>query len=208
MRDDDVHRSHVPLPSENGRVIETRAIMETRMHLDPVVLPDSKPAYEWVRGRALQKMSPSRSHAIMQRVFLELLHTWADRRGWVGSEWRFIISPPGEMPRSLVPDVAYIAAEKLAPLSAAEREYPPVAPDIVVEILSPGDQPADVAHKRDVYLSAGVRLVLIVDPLKRTLIAASSDDVTSADGAAIVEPAQAHGLTINLGAVFAQLDQP
>ncbi len=76
------------------------------MYLDPVVLPEAKPAYEWVRGRALQKMSPSRSHAILQRVFLELLHGWTNRRGWVGSEWRFIITPRGETSRSLVPDVA------------------------------------------------------------------------------------------------------
>ncbi len=179
------------------------------MYLDPILLPEAKPAYEWVRGRALQKVTPSRSHAIVQRVFLELLHTWADRRGWVGSEWRFIITPPGEAPRALVPDVAYIAAEKLAPLSEAEREYPPVAPDIVVEILSPGDEAADVAHKREVYLAAGVGLVLIVDPRKRTLVAASSGNVAYGDARSVViDLPHAPGLTIDLPAVFRQIDAP
>jgi Uma2 family endonuclease len=176
---------------------------------DQIVLPEGKPAYEWVRGRALQKMSPSRSHSLLQAAFLMLLHEWAAGRGWVAPEWRFIVTPHDELPRPLVPDVAYIAADRLADLSEAEQEYPPVAPDIVVEILAPGDRAIDVDHKRNVYLASGVRLVLTVDPATRTMRADSPGEpprecVASDTFATPLIP----GLIIALPAVFAQLDKP
>jgi len=48
--------------------------------------------------------------------------------------------------------------------SARPRESPPVAPEIVVEILSPDDRLRDVDEKRRVYLAWGVTLELIADP--------------------------------------------
>jgi Uma2 family endonuclease len=179
------------------------------MPVHQIELPEAKPAYEWVRGRTLQKMSPSRSHGVLQRVFGSILYEWAVGRGWVATEWRFMVTPRDGDPRPLVPDVAYIAAEKLANLSQAEREYPPVAPDIVVEILSPGDRPIDVDHKRDVYLAAGVTLVLIVDPHARTMRASSPSQTERAcsTGETYTTPL-VPGLTIDLPAIFAQLDTP
>ncbi len=39
-----------------------------------------------------------------------------------------------------MPDVAYISRERLAPLSDEEIEVPTVAPELVVEIVSPDDR--------------------------------------------------------------------
>jgi len=179
------------------------------MPVHQIELPEAKPAYEWVRGRALQKMSPSRSHSVLQLAFGLLLRAWAAGRGWVGSEWRFVVTPRDGDPRPLVPDVAYIATEKLANLSEAEREYPPIAPDIVVEILSPGDRAIDIDHKRDVYLAAGVTLVLIVDPLGRTMRASSpSQPERECSAGETYTTPLVPGLTIDLPAIFAQLDTP
>jgi len=45
------------------------------MELDEIVLPETKPETEWVRGRALQKMSPMRDHSLIQgELILRLGH--------------------------------------------------------------------------------------------------------------------------------------
>jgi Uma2 family endonuclease len=154
-------------------------------------------------------MSPSRSHSLLQAAFITLLHDWAAGRGWVGPEWSFIVTPHGGTPRPLVPDVAYIAAERLASVSEGEREYPPIAPDIVVEILSPGDRAIDVEDKRDVYLAAGVTLILTVDPHRRTMrVDTPGRDTRDYAADETFATPLVPGLRIVLPAVFAQLDAP
>lgn len=49
----------------------------------------------------------------------------------------------------------------------APRGYAPLAPDLVVEVPSPGDRPVEVLEKVGNWLNAGARLVWVVDYLKR-----------------------------------------
>jgi Uma2 family endonuclease len=42
-------------------------------------------------------------------------------------------------------------------------------PLIVVEILLPGDKPAHVEHKRELYFACGTLLMIVVDSRKRTV---------------------------------------
>ena len=42
-----------------------------------------------------------------------------------------------------------------------------MAPDLVVEILSPGDRPGEVLDKVGQWLNAGVRLVWVLDLVRR-----------------------------------------
>jgi hypothetical protein len=80
-----------------------------------ITLPETKPALEWVNGRALQKLSPRRKHALAQGRFFTALDSWAQTHdcGTVGTEWEFRIAPPGEIRRPLVPDVAYLSYARL-----------------------------------------------------------------------------------------------
>jgi Uma2 family endonuclease len=137
------------------------------MPLHEIVLPETKPETEWVRGRPLQKVSPQRTHSLLQGALTAQLRQWAQARGEVGPEWRFRLAPPGQIRRPLVPDVAYISNERLRPLSDAEIEMPPVAPEVAVEVLSLGDRRVDVDDKIATYLGAGTLLVMLVDPLER-----------------------------------------
>jgi Uma2 family endonuclease len=174
-----------------------------------IVLPETSPETEWVLDRPVQKVSPTRRHAVLQGAMLARLREWARGRGQVGTEWRFRITPPGEITRPLVPDVAYLSYERLKALSVAERETPRLAPDIVVEIRSPDDRPADVNHKRDVYLAAGAGLVLIVDPDRRTMDV--FDAITGHreyNDRGVCSPEQFPGLVLPLAEIFAELDIP
>lgn len=111
-----------------------------------ITLPEAKPALEWVNGRVLQKVSPKRQHGIAQGRFYAALDAWAqDRRlGIVATEWRFRVQPPGEVRRPLVPDVAYLSYARLPYEEQQVTDEPKVAPDAVVEVLSPSDRRADV----------------------------------------------------------------
>ena len=134
------------------------------MALPDIVVPVTEPETEWVRGRPLQKVSPTRSHALLQYAMASALHAWAGGRGEVGTEWRFRVRPPGEPARPLVPDVAYVDASRLRGLRGDDLEVPRLSPDVAVEVLSPDDRRIDVASKIATYLAAGSMLVVIVDP--------------------------------------------
>jgi len=134
-----------------------------------VILPEQKPALEWIMGRAVPKMSPRTRHALLQPAFAFALQAWSAGRYIVGTEWRFRLAPAGEIRRPLVPDVAVIPRDGLRGLEDRDFDSPPYGPLIVVEILSPGEPPEQVAHKRDVFFACGTLLMLVVDPLDRTV---------------------------------------
>lgn len=66
----------------------------------------------------------------------------------------------------LVPDLIFIASDRL---HIAGPRTVDGAPDLVVEILSPGTSQRDLTVKRDLYARFGVREYWIVDPANRSL---------------------------------------
>jgi Uma2 family endonuclease len=65
------------------------------------------------------------------------------------------------------PDVSFIAASRL-PIPS-ERPYPEGAPDLAVEVLSPGNKKKNMAVHVALYLRAGSRLVWVVDTKRQTI---------------------------------------
>ncbi len=65
-------------------------------------------------------------------------------------------------------DVAYVSAEVMA-LQTGESTILDGIPVLAVEILSPNDVQEDIDNKIDAYLAAGVPLVWIVTPRRRTV---------------------------------------
>ncbi len=142
------------------------------MSIHEIVLPETKPETEWVRGRALQKVSPTYDHGTLQMLLGIALRSWAvtGSHGRVASEWRFRIAPPGAVVRPLVPDVAFLAYERLSADAARDDVQVPLgAPTVAIEILSPYDRRADVQDKISTYLAAGTSAVIIVDPPRETI---------------------------------------
>ena len=139
------------------------------MSIHEIVLPETKPETEWILGRAVQKASAGRTHARLQGEIYAALRRWERGHGQTGTEWRFRIAPPGEIRRPLVPDVAFVSNERLRQLDDDDIELPPFAPDVAIEILSPGDRSRYVEHKIGVYLAGGASLVVVVDPANRCM---------------------------------------
>jgi Uma2 family endonuclease len=63
------------------------------------------------------------------------------------------------------PDVAFVSREHLP--SPEPVGFPDLAPDLVVEVLSPGERPGELLAKIADWLSAGTRLVWVIDPERR-----------------------------------------
>ncbi|MBV8081493.1 MAG: Uma2 family endonuclease [Candidatus Eremiobacteraeota bacterium] len=169
-----------------------------------IVLPETKPATEWVRGRPLQKVSPQREHALAQSVFVSALFAWAKRHrsGRVGTEWEFRLEPPGEMRRPLVPDVAYLSYARIPRECESDADIPRIAPDVAVEILSPGDAVADVEEKVRVYLAAGTEVVILVDTRRRTATARRADGQRLFSEPERIRDPALPGFAMQVGALF------
>jgi Uma2 family endonuclease len=175
------------------------------MSLHEIVLPSTKPETEWVRGRALQKVSPTYSHASLQALIASALRDWADAgdHGRVGTEWRFRVAPPGEIVRPLVPDIGYLSYATLPrEASATEFEVPLGAPTVAVEILSPDDRVRDVAHKIATYLAAGGAAVVVVDPNGATLAVHDSEGTRSLSAGDTFAHGALPGFGLDISALF------
>ena len=67
------------------------------------------------------------------------------------------------------PDVAFVSREQLSDGKFPAEAYPPFAPDLVVEVLSPGNTKAEMSRKRVEYFHSGTRLVWMVDCVNRSV---------------------------------------
>ena len=67
-----------------------------------------------------------------------------------------------------IPDLSFIAWDKLPGRESPQEPIPDLAPDLAVEVLSEGNTKAEIARKVREYFAAGARLVWLIDPKKRT----------------------------------------
>ena len=63
------------------------------------------------------------------------------------------------------PDIAFIRRARLP--DPEPPGFPDLAPDLVVEVLSPGDRPGEVLAKVGDWLNSGTSLVWVLDPERR-----------------------------------------
>jgi Uma2 family endonuclease len=172
-----------------------------------IVVPETKPETEWLRGRPVQKVSPKRKHGELQLWLGSRMREWARGRGRVASEWRFRIAPPGEVIRPLVPDLSYLSYHRMRGASTADWDTPLTAPDAAVEIRSPGDRRADLDDKIATLLRAGALVVVVVDPQTRTVTAYDpTTERTFTDGETFAHPALP-GFSVSIAEMFAEIDE-
>ncbi|HZL33734.1 MAG TPA: Uma2 family endonuclease [Tepidisphaeraceae bacterium] len=65
------------------------------------------------------------------------------------------------------PDIAFVRKDRLP--REVVKGYFPGAPDLAVEVLSPGDRTPEVLEKAHVWLAAGTMSVWVVDALRHTI---------------------------------------
>ncbi|MBV8600760.1 MAG: Uma2 family endonuclease [Candidatus Eremiobacteraeota bacterium] len=164
---------------------------------------DEKPYKELYDGAVHEKVGPQRAHALVSRAIIVLLDAWGGGFGEVGPEWRVYLSEG----TTLVPDVAFFSDVRLSTLSELEREKPPFAPDIVVEVRSPQDCENCIERKTALYLAHGAILVLNVDPQTRTVRISSQDGEQVLQAGETIEDGAFPDLHIAVNEIFAPLDR-
>jgi Uma2 family endonuclease len=127
-------------------------------------MPDTGNRLELVDGE-LHMMSPAggRHGRIAGKLFLRIgNHVERHKLGETfAAETGFLLHRNPDTVRA--PDVSFVSYERLGEY-ADYPGYLPVAPDLVVEVVSPSDQSSEVESKASAWLRAGVRVVLVVDP--------------------------------------------
>jgi len=80
-----------------------------------------------------------------------------------------------KLPRTVrVPDVSFVRAERL-PAGGIGRGLLKMAPDLVVEVLSPSESASELEEKLDDYRAAGTPMIWVIDPERRTVTIVSGD---------------------------------
>ena len=85
-----------------------------------------------------------------------------------GAETGFLLARDPDTVRA--PDFAFIAKENL-PTEEPNEVFWPGAPDFAIEVLSPNDRTGEVDAKIHAWLAAGAKLLWVVDPDLKTVIA-------------------------------------
>jgi Uma2 family endonuclease len=83
----------------------------------------------------------------------------------VGGEAGFLIETDPDTVRA--PDIAFVRAERVP--TEPHPGFFAGAPDLAVEVVSPGDRASEVLAKVRDWLRAGCRLVWVADPATRTV---------------------------------------
>ncbi len=128
------------------------------------------PRYELVKGVLVEKMYASREHelTVIRTGSRMNIHVEEHDLGEVYGSNRPFVTGPESPASSRLPDVSFVSNERLnqPELFGALVDG---APDLAVEVLSPGNTAREIAQKVAEYLAAGGKAVWVFDPIERTL---------------------------------------
>jgi Uma2 family endonuclease len=101
-------------------------------------------------------------------------------------------------------DIAFYRTERIPGGAIPNTPYLDVPPDLVVEVLSPGDRWPNVLRKVSEYLEVGVAVVVVVDPDHRSVHVYSADAPVRivADAEVLTLPDVLPGLEVRVKDLF------
>lgn len=146
-------------------------VTRTTATVDDVLrLADAGQRYELVNGE-LVEMSPTNfEHGAIERRIGRRLGDFADANNLgevVVGEVLFQLDPDGQLARAA--DVAFVRLERLPGRRSASGVFIG-APDLVVEIISPGNSANEIQQKIHEWLDHGAQIVLAVYPDQRSIV--------------------------------------
>ncbi len=147
--------------------------VQTLVTADDLACLSDGERYELVRGE-LRHMSPvGRPHGKFATRLARHLDVFVEAHdlGEVHVETGFYLEQSPDTVRA--PDVAFISKERLA--TQSEEGFFTVAPDLAVEIVSPGETADEVQEKVELYLAHGARLVWVLYPHRKMVVVQRAD---------------------------------
>ncbi|MGH2534753.1 MAG: Uma2 family endonuclease [Thermomicrobiales bacterium] len=139
---------------------------------------DEDAPFELIRGELVEVSPAKLRHALVAGRFVEHFVLYSTTtfpgRVLVAEGGFFLERDPDSV---IAPDVAFMRAERVPPKEVWDQ-YAQIAPDVVVEVLSPSNTRRRIAQKVEIYLKAGALLVLVADPNRETVTVHTGDGRT------------------------------
>ncbi|MBM3934169.1 MAG: Uma2 family endonuclease [SAR202 cluster bacterium] len=133
---------------------------------DYMNLPESEDKrYELIEGELYMVPAPKFAHQIISKKLFRVIDEFVER-GKLGVVAYAPVDVVLSVEDVMQPDIIYVSSDRESIITEDNVQG---APDLVIEILSPGTAGRDRTIKRGKYARFGVREYWIVDPQKRTL---------------------------------------
>ena len=145
------------------RAVSTPALL-TAEDVERISLPGKQ--VELVRGRLIVREPPGSYHGAVAANLAYYLSDFVRRQalGTVfAQDTGFKIAADPDTVRA--PDVAFVDRDQAADIP--RRGYATLSPDLLAEVVSPDDRPADLLAKVADWLAGGTKIVWALDPERR-----------------------------------------
>jgi Uma2 family endonuclease len=146
------------------------SLAQTLMTADELLaMPRDSFRYELVKGELIRMSPTGGEHGTITAILTVVVgHFVREKKlGLVfGAETGFKIAVEPDTVRAL--DFAFVSRERI-PESGIPKGYWIGAPDLAVEVVSPGDIYGEVEDKVLEWLDAGARMVVVVNPRRCTV---------------------------------------
>ena len=179
MADTQLNQSRATLPAAQRNLLTADDLTKQ---------PDDGTRYELVKG-VLRKIPPAGfEHGICAAEIGSRLnvHVRTHQLGYVcGAETGFKIAQNPDTVRA--PDAAFVRQASIE-RQGIVKGYWEGAPDLAIEVISPGDTYAEVAEKVEEWLAAGCAMVWVINPRRETVeVYRADEDFTVLRGTDMLE---------------------
>ena len=163
--------------------------------------------FELVDGVLVEK-GIGYGESVLAGALIELLRRYVKPRklGVVSAPDGMVSLFPGLI---RIPDVSFASWDRFPDRRVPKAPVPALVPDLVVEVLSESNTPAEMERKRAEYFDAGVQVIWEVDPAPRTVRVYTPDGLVNVldasqtlDGGEVLP-----GFSLVVGDLFAELDE-
>jgi Uma2 family endonuclease len=134
-------------------------------------LADHENSYDLVHGDLYMMTPASPVHGRYITRLVAALHPYVEENNLgeiYTAESGFILQPEPDL-TVRAPDVAFVRKDRIPPADQ-QQGFWPLAPDLVIEIISPSESAESIQEKVQDYLTAGTRLIWLVYPRLRSVV--------------------------------------
>ena len=146
--------------------------VETKAHCTPeelLEMPDGK-SYELVGGQLMERNMGAESSWVGGQLFIRLgRHCTQQSLGWAFPADNGYECFPHEPGLVRKPDVSFVRYGRL-PANDLPKGWIRIPPDLVAEVVSPGDLAYKIDEKLSDYQKVGVPLIWVIYPESRTVM--------------------------------------
>jgi len=136
---------------------------------DLMSLPDNGKRYELIEGELVEMSPTSNEHGFIELNVAYLIRTYLKQnptgRAGVG-EVGFRTRKDDKTVRAA--DAYFISYERL-PKGSSTQGFSDIAPEVVIEVISPSDRTGDIADKTQEWLDFGVLMVWNIYPRQKSI---------------------------------------